>query len=414
MKFLLSFSRVFVGGLFILSGFIKANDTVGFSFKLEEYFSEAVFDIPFLMPFALTIAIVMCIAEIVLGLNAILGIKPKFNGWALLIMILFFSGLTFYSAYFDKVTDCGCFGDALKFTPWQSFIKDVVLLVFVLILFFKRDSESFKDKALANKLLVITWLMMAFFSIYTFNWYLPIIFSVVLFGLAWMKRKFLSSDTASDMGVMISAFTLSAIFVWMTYAHLPAKDYRPYKEGASIPEGMTVPEGAPVDEFEVFVQHVSTGEIKQIPMAKIDWSDKNWKYMSDREPILVKEGAHPPIHDFSIVDSEGYDITEEVMEWENVVIVISYNYDKSKTTGWSKITPYIQGAKEAGVTVIGLTASELGYTAGELKAKALEMDLYNTDETTLKTIVRSNPGIIRLERGVIKNKWHFNDVPEKF
>ena len=104
MKILVPFSRIFVGILFIISGFIKLNDPLGFSYKLQEYL--------------------------------LIGYKPKFTVWSLLLMIVFFTFLTFYSAYFDKVKDCGCFGDALKLTPWESFTKDVVLLVFVLILFF--------------------------------------------------------------------------------------------------------------------------------------------------------------------------------------------------------------------------------------------------------------------------------------
>lgn len=137
MKFIVWFSRIFVGVLFIISGLIKLNDPVGFSFKLEEYFSQGVLDLPFLMPLALAISIFVVILEVVLGVFLLLGFKPKFTVWSLLLMIVFFTFLTFYSAYFNKVTDCGCFGDAIKLTPWESFTKDVILLVFILILFLK-------------------------------------------------------------------------------------------------------------------------------------------------------------------------------------------------------------------------------------------------------------------------------------
>ncbi len=132
MKHLVGFSRVFVGILFIISGFIKLNDPVGFSFKLEEYFSQGVLDLPFLMPYALAISIFVVIFEVVLGVFLLIGYRKKFTIWSLLLMILFFTFLTFYSAYFNKVTDCGCFGDAIKLTPWESFTKDVVLLVLIL------------------------------------------------------------------------------------------------------------------------------------------------------------------------------------------------------------------------------------------------------------------------------------------
>src|SRR5690606_31982602 len=129
------FSRIFVGLLFIISGLIKLNDPVGFSYKLGEYFGETVLNMPFLIPVALPLAVFIVIFEAILGVMLIVGYKPKFTVWSLLLMIVFFTFLTFYSAYFNKVTDCGCFGDALKLTPWQSFWKDIVLLIFIVILF---------------------------------------------------------------------------------------------------------------------------------------------------------------------------------------------------------------------------------------------------------------------------------------
>ena len=134
MKYVVGFSRLVVGVLFIISGLIKLNDPVGFSFKLEEYFSPAVLNLSFLEPYALAISIFVVIVEVLLGILLLIGFKPKYTAWSLLAMIVFFTFLTFYSAYYNKVTDCGCFGDAIKLTPWESFTKDVVLLVLILIL----------------------------------------------------------------------------------------------------------------------------------------------------------------------------------------------------------------------------------------------------------------------------------------
>ena len=136
MKILVHLSRIFVGVLFIISGFIKLNDPLGFSYKLQEYFGEDVLNLEFLIPYALGISVIVVVFEVVLGVFLLIGYKPKFTVWSLLAMIIFFTFLTFYSAYFDKVKDCGCFGDALKLTPWESFTKDLVLLVLILILFF--------------------------------------------------------------------------------------------------------------------------------------------------------------------------------------------------------------------------------------------------------------------------------------
>src|SRR5690606_22005492 len=138
MKILVGIIRIFVGVLFIISGFVKLNDPLGFSYKLQEYFSAQVLNLEFLIPFSLVLAIMLVVFELVLGIMLLIGYLPKFTTWSLLIMIVFFTFLTFYSAYFNKVTDCGCFGDAMPLTPWQSFTKDVVLLVLILFLFFNR------------------------------------------------------------------------------------------------------------------------------------------------------------------------------------------------------------------------------------------------------------------------------------
>ena len=135
MKYVVGFSRIFVGILFIISGLIKLNDPVGFSFKLEEYFSPGVLDLPSLAPYALAISLFVVIVEVLLGVFLLIGFKVRFTVWSLLLMIVFFTFLTFYSAYFNKVTDCGCFGDAVKLTPWESFSKDVVLLILIVVLF---------------------------------------------------------------------------------------------------------------------------------------------------------------------------------------------------------------------------------------------------------------------------------------
>ena len=136
-KYLLNFSRFFVGILFIFSGLIKANDPLGFGYKLEEYFE--VFHISFLNDFAVAIAIFLCTLEIVLGVALLLGIRAKQTSLGLLLLTIFFTFLTFYSAAFDVVRSCGCFGDAIPLTPWQSFTKDVILLLFIFIIYSNRS-----------------------------------------------------------------------------------------------------------------------------------------------------------------------------------------------------------------------------------------------------------------------------------
>ena len=138
MKLITHFFRFFVGVLFIFSGMIKLNDPVGFSFKLEEYFGPTVLDLGFLIPLVLPRAISIVIFEVLVGVSLLIGFKKKYTLWSLLLMIIFFTFLTWYSAYFNKVTDCGCFGDAIKLTPWESFYKDIILLIMIVFMYFKQ------------------------------------------------------------------------------------------------------------------------------------------------------------------------------------------------------------------------------------------------------------------------------------
>ncbi|WP_354004756.1 DoxX family protein [Olivibacter sp. 47] len=139
-SFLLIFSRLFVGFLFVFSGLIKANDPIGFSYKLQEYFE--VFHVAFLNNYAVAFAIVLCSLEIVLGILLLFGLYSKKVALGLLLLIVFFTFLTFYSAFFNVVTSCGCFGDAIKLTPWQSFSKDLILSFFILIIFLNRKKNT--------------------------------------------------------------------------------------------------------------------------------------------------------------------------------------------------------------------------------------------------------------------------------
>ncbi|MGB0950250.1 MAG: BT_3928 family protein, partial [Marinirhabdus sp.] len=202
MRLLVGSARITVGLLFIISGLIKLNDPVGFGFKLEEYFSPGVLNLEFLVPYALAIALVTVIFEVLLGVMLLLGHMRRFTVWSLLFMIVFFTFLTFYSAYFNKVTDCGCFGDALKLTPWQSFFKDIALLILIVILFLGRKHIAPLFTKAVRSLAVF----------------------VLFVGC-----------------VMVSYYVLK---------HLPVIDFRAYKEGVNIEKAMSIPPNAPKPVFE--------------------------------------------------------------------------------------------------------------------------------------------------------------------
>ncbi|MEZ4787295.1 MAG: DoxX family protein [Flavobacterium haoranii] len=355
-------SRFLVGILFIISGLIKLNDPVGFSYKLEEYFNANVLNMEFLIPYALVIACFVVIFEVVLGVMLLLGFKPKFTMWSLLAMIVFFTFLTFYSAYFNKVTDCGCFGDALKLTPWESFTKDVILLFFILILFF--------------------------------------------------NQKFIK-PVLSKVPLNYAVFTTYSLCLFMAYyvlQHLPIIDFRAYKVGTNIQKGMEIPEGAQKSEYEMVFIYKINGVDTEISYDDVmaNKVPENAEFV-DRKDKLIKQGYVPPIHDFSM-EKDGADYTEEILNEPKVALLISYDLTKSKEKGMEKLEEFYKKASEKGYMVIGMTSSGEEVINEYKKKFGLTFDYYFCDATTLKTIERANPSIVILEQGTITDKKHFNDI----
>ncbi|MDT0555912.1 BT_3928 family protein [Patiriisocius hiemis] len=361
MKVLVGVSRIFVGIFFIISGLIKLNDPVGFSFKLKDYFAPDVLNLEFLAPYALIIAIFVVIYEVLLGVMLILGYAKKFTLWSLLGMIIFFTFLTFYSAYFNKVTDCGCFGDALKLTPWESFWKDIVLLILILVLFFgKHYIQPFFTKRIRS------------------------------------------------IAVFVS-FIFCLFVTYQVLQHLPYVDFRPYKIGANITEGMEVPEGAPKPIFEYNWKFNVNGEEKVVT-TNGDYPSVEGEFIGV-ETTEIQKGYEPPIHDFSM-EKEGEDYTTEFLNEDKLIVVIAYSMGNTEREGYSNIKNATDAAIAKGYKVIGLSASSSEVTSTIVGAENLDFEFYFCDETTLKTIVRSNPGILELSKGTILQKLHWNDAED--
>lgn len=361
MKVLVGVSRIFVGVLFIISGLIKLNDPVGFSFKLGDYFAPEVLNLPFLEPYALVIAVLVVILEVLLGVMLIVGYAKKFTLWSLLLMIVFFTFLTFYSAYFNKVTDCGCFGDALKLTPWESFSKDVVLLVLILFL-------------------------------YKGSGYI---------------QPFFSKGVRS-----ITVFISLILCLWLglhVLEHLPVIDFRAYKVGTNITKGMQTPADAPRAVYQYNWSFDVNGQQKTVinrgEDPKIDGT------LLGVETSVLQKGYEPPIHDFSI-ERDGTDYTTQMLEEEHLLVVIAYNLNVAQNDGFIAIKEATDTALEKGYTVIGISASSTPETEKLAAKYDLDFKFYFCDMTALKTIIRSNPSIIRLEKGTILQKLHFNDVDQ--
>jgi len=316
-KILVQLARIIVGALFIFSGFVKLVDPIGSQYKFEEYFSESVLNMEFLIPYALPFSILLIVAEILLGVMVLIGYKSKLTVWSLFLLTLVFLFLTWYSAYYNKVTDCGCFGDAVKLSTWGTFYKNVILIALVLIL---------------------------------------------VLGVKYVKPIF-----GGKIPKIITFLSLGVFLfiVQHVLTHLPIIDFRAYAIGKNISEGMVYPE----------------------------------------------DGSIPPVHDFMLEDEQA-DLAPELLKKEKVMLVIIYNLDKVDKNGFPAIKDITTKAKEKGYTVYGVSAS---FSDDLLLAKEeynLPFDFLFCDETTLKTIIRANPGVVILDKGTVVEKKNWIDVDE--
>ncbi|MGB0166089.1 MAG: MauE/DoxX family redox-associated membrane protein [Luteibaculum sp.] len=418
MKAIVLISRILVGSLFIVSGLIKANDTLGFSYKLVEYFEPGVLNIEFLIPYALPLSFIICVVEVVLGALVLFGYRIKLTAFLLLGMILFFTWLTFYSAFFNKVTDCGCFGDAIKLTPWQSFYKDVVLLVLIAVIFLRRNKIEVNTLAHDKVILPFSLILIVLFSAGMLGWQFPWIFTILLFvGVVAFKYGI---KMRGDIPVIAWIKLVTIAFSAYTLYYLPIKDFRPYAIGKSIPEGMKTAEElgleAPVYATMYQLKNKSTGEEKtvrsDIYMEKKMWEE--WDYVDAvGDPFKVKDGYEPPIHDFGILSADGEDVTFDFLDRsEPFFFVITYDIGKASSSSSDELNQLQKDAAQKGIDMYGLSASSIEEIARYKMDNELSFEFFNADAIVLKTIIRSNPGLLLIENGVIKGKWPHTAYPD--
>ena len=355
--------RYIIAIIFIASGFVKAIDVKGFSFKLEEYFSPDVFNLTFLQNFTLEIAILVVALELILGLMLLLKMKLKCTLISLIALCVFFAFLTFYSAYFNKVTDCGCFGDAIKFTPWQSFWKDITLLFGLLILWILNK----KSGTLNNE-------------------------------KGFLKIPFLG------IGILISAF-----IIYYGIAHEPLIDFRDYKIGTDLNlEKQKIAANPSEYKTSYTLKNNKNGEEKVVGQddfvnQKEYWEEGTpWQIQKGKEvSVLVKQGYQSSIDKFKLEDENGNDITEQILHLPKVVIFFSYAPEKIKENDKNfleyGIEDFIFNYKE-------LNPKSEFYGVSTQKSFLKKVKSLTMDGTAIKTIARSNPFVLILENGKIVEK----------
>jgi len=362
---LLVITRWIVGVVFTFSGFVKGIDPMGFNYKINDYL-EAM-HLNFLEIFSLPGAFLLPFAEVAIGITLLTGVLIRLSTKLTLIFMLFFTPLTLYIALKNPVTDCGCFGDALVITNWQTFYKNIVLIFLAVLLLINRKNLQF----IATEK------------------YRKIIFAILL---------------------------LSYLFVvYWSYNHEPIFDFRPYKVGANIPDGMKIPAGSPTDIYQNIYHYRNrkSNEVKQFNDSDFPWKDTiNWKFESMDAPLLLKKGYQPPIHDFSIQTIDQENVTDFYLQDSLFTfLVIAYDLEKSSNKKQKDLNELAEWAKRKGYHFIGLT-STTGFALNKYQQEQLPAyEMMFTDQITLKTIIRANPGLILLRKGTIIGKWHYNDFP---
>ena len=440
------FSRIVIGSVFIVSGLIKANDTVGFGIKLEEYFDEnalgsfwAIFH-----PSSHPIAFFVSGIEVLLGLALLFGARPKLVSIALLGMTIFFGWLTYYTAScneaqmaaitsgeaFDRVcvTDCGCFGDALRgsvgrsLTPWESFYKDLGLFLMTLVVVFY--SGSVKVNSLKDNLVILpaSVLITLAFGGWLFGWMLPTYFLVIASIVFFIIKQLGLKGPKFDWILALVLAVLTYGFAYYTYSHLPIKDYRPYAVGENIKVQMKSAEELglePTEYANVYrLKNSETGEEMTMNskeyLEKEIWKDKAWKIeYTSPEPIVISSGYEAPIASFNIMNEDNFDIGEDLLNDPDYSFMV-IAYDITKAEGGevaTKLKSLSEDAEAKGYDFYGITSSPYDLYEDYRHENQLAFPFYTADEILLKTIIRSNPGVLLIKNGEILAKWHANDVP---
>lgn len=365
MRVIRNICRILIGLLFIYSGFVKGVDPLGSTYKFIDYFNA--FHMSWMSPSALYFSFALSIAEFLIGICLFLNIKTKWATWGAMLFMAVFTPLTLILAIKNPVTDCGCFGDALVLSNWQTFGKNVILLGLALVVFYNKK----KFKSLFNFL----------------------------------------EQTTLFFGSAVFIFCIS----FYSFRHLPILDFRPYAIGQNINEGMSMPADAQHDEYEITLSYKNknTGEVQEFTEQNYPWQDTlNWEYVNSSEK-LIKEGYKAPIHDFVIEHPELGNITQDILQDKGyTLLAVAYNINKADAAHQEQLNRLAAYAREKGYRFYGLSASLPEDIRRYSDAHQVNYPFCSTDEIQLKTMIRSNPGLILLREGTILDKWSHRDLPE--
>lgn len=353
--------RFLLGATFVFSGFVKAIDPIGTQYKLQDYISAV--GMGGIVPDIVTLlaSVALSALEFSLGVFVLFAIRRHLVSKILVAFMAVMTLITVWIALFNPVKDCGCFGEALRLTNVQTLLKNIVLLA---------------------ASVVVAWRPLRMY-------------------------RFLSRST------QWIAINYTILFVLLLSAHclyhLPLIDFRPYHIGMNIKKGMEIPAGAPQPEFETTFILQKNGVKKEFTLD--NYPDSSWQFV-DSKTVQTKEGYVPPIHDFSIQKADGDDITDSVLTAKGYIfLLVSQHLEQADDSNFGDIDLLYEYCQERKIPFYCLTASTKKDIDHWADVTGAEYPFCFTDETTLKTIIRSNPGLLLLKDGTIIRKWSHNDLP---
>jgi uncharacterized membrane protein YphA (DoxX/SURF4 family) len=357
MLILRNISRYITAVVFIFSAIVKGVDPLGTAYRLDDYFIA--YGTEWAGALSLLLSVMLSTVEFIIGISLLLNLRMRHTSWALLLIMIFFTVLTLFDAVYEPVSDCGCFGDAIKLTNWETFHKNIVLMVFTLIVFMQR--ANFKS-ALSLKMQNVLML-------------------VFLGGFIW--------------------------FSIYNYRHLPMIDFRPWKIGNQI-----TPD--PDQEMEVYLQYrnKSTGEVREYLSPNYPWNDSVW--MAEWEFVNQRIVTFGDVIDHNLFaeDDQGFDHTEYILGHPDYIFVaVIYDFHKARSKGLETILGLERDLSETGIPIVILTSSLPEDVILFQEKYKLDSEVYFADAVTLKTIIRANPGLMLLKGGKVMGKWHSRDIP---
>jgi uncharacterized membrane protein YphA (DoxX/SURF4 family) len=354
--------RTLLGVVFIFSGVVKAIDPLGTVYKIEDYLKAFGGFFTDLLPMAEVAAWGLIVLELLLGICMLFNVRTQWTAWISLLFYCVMTPLTLYIALTNPVSDCGCFGDAIVLTNWQTFWKNIVLILLAIILIALRKS-------------------------------------VHALWQTWMECV-----------IAVVAIVVAVLFMAWTKNHLPVKDFRPYKIGNHIPTLMEYPEDAEPDQYEISLIYAKEGVEQTFTLENYPKGDSTWTYIRT-ESKLIQKGYEPPIHDFEIINTYGEDITWDILESEEpVTLVIMYDLAKADKTQMEKLNLLYENCYNNMQQYYILTGSATDeIIAFNLEYSTLSDYVCTCDPVTLKTIVRANPGVIVVQNGVVIDKYNIRN-----